>query len=102
MVFQKMHFVVQKSASPLSKKCDKLNRLGVDNWTLTMIDETGQDERITELEHKLKHHDRRIAELKHELDEYKEKYSQLLRTRKKIAGLCSAEASPRKLSRLAD
>jgi hypothetical protein len=43
MVFQKMHFVVQKSASPLSKKCDKLNRLGVDNWTLTMIDETGQD-----------------------------------------------------------
>jgi uncharacterized coiled-coil protein SlyX len=101
MVFQKMHVVVQKSASPLSKKCDKLNRLGVDNWTLTMIDETGQDERITELEHKLKHHDRRIAELKHELDEYKEKYSQLLRTRKKIAGLCSAEASPRKLSRLA-
>jgi hypothetical protein len=34
-----------------------------------MIDETGQNERITELEHKLKHHDRQIAELK---------YSQLL------------------------
>jgi hypothetical protein len=61
MVFQKMHVVVQKNASPLSKKCDKLNRLGVDNWTLIMIDETGQAERITELEHKLKHHDRQMS-----------------------------------------
>jgi hypothetical protein len=86
----------------VQKQCDKLKRLSVsDKWTLPMIDETSQYKRVTELEDKLKDHDRRIAELKHELDKYKEKYSQLLRTRKKIAGVCNAAASTRKVGRLA-